>query len=260
MARGLIADWEWAAKARDGRVEEIRPCIGCLQVCRSGIMGCVHSATSGRETVYPPWQKERALKLRKVVVVGGGPAGLEAAIQAAERGHRTILFEADRRLGGQARIAALAPHRTDVDGVVSYRALELARLKVEVRTGTRADAATVLAEGPDAVVIATGAVPMPCQDIEGGELPHVIDVIRVAEPDEAAEKLLASARSAVVVDTAMATGELQGSAAERLRSATCRALRHAGTDDRGQPAGRVHRATAPPSSLAQRHHLADASS
>ncbi len=200
MARALIADWEWPSKAREGRAEEIRPCIGCLQVCRSGIMGCVHSPTSGRETIYPPWRKERAPRQRKVVVIGAGPAGLEAAIQAAERGHCVVLFEAAKSLGGQARIAALAPHRTDIDGVVAHRVLELTRLKVDVRLGIRADAAAVLAEAPDAVVVATGAVPLPFADVDGGGHSHVIDVVRVQEPDERVEALLGAARHAVVVD------------------------------------------------------------
>ena len=200
MARALIADWEWVAKARDGRVDEIRPCIGCLQVCRSGIMGCVHSPTSGRETTYPPWIVTRAERSRRIVVVGGGPAGLEAAVQAATRGHRVVLFEADRKLGGQACVAALAPHRTDVDGVIAYRALELARLGVDVRVGRRVDAEAIVAEAPDAVVLATGAVPLPLDGIDGAESPHVIDVVRVQDPDECTETLLASSRHAVVID------------------------------------------------------------
>jgi 2,4-dienoyl-CoA reductase (NADPH2) len=211
MARALIADWEWVAKARDGRVEEIRPCIACNQVCRSGIMGCVHSPTAGRETMWGPGSLKPAAVRRKVVVVGGGPAGMEAAIQSAERGHAVVLFEAGRRLGGQARIAALAPNRTEVDGVVAYRALELARLGVQLRLGVRADVAAVLAEKPDAVVIATGAVPA-LPEVEGGELSHVIDVIRALEPDAQTEKRLAAASSAVVVDNGSGFWETCGTA------------------------------------------------
>ena len=200
MARPLIADWEWVAKARDGRAGQIRPCIACNQVCRSPSMGCLNSPTAGRETVWGPGSLARAPVARKVVVVGGGPGGLEAAIQAAERGHAVVLFEADRRLGGQARIASLAPNRTEVDGVIAYRALELERLGVTVRLGVTADADSVLAEKPDVVVIATGAAPVAPDDIEGGDLAHVIDVCTVQEPDGATEALLASAKSAVVVD------------------------------------------------------------
>ncbi len=199
MARALIADGEWAAKARDGRVEQIRPCVACVQVCRSGIMGCVHSATSGREMMWGPGSFEKAPARRKIVVVGGGPAGMEAALQATERGHEVVLFEAARRLGGQARIAALAPNRTELDGVVSYRESELARLGVNVRLGAHADARAVRAENPDAVVIATGATPR-LGDVEGADLPHVIDVLSVQEPDPETERRLAGALNAVVVD------------------------------------------------------------
>lgn len=199
MARPLIADGEWVRKARERRLEEIRPCVACNQVCRSGIMGCVHNPEAGREVMWPPGRLEAATTRRKIVVVGGGPAGMEAAIQAAQRGHEVVLFEAHARLGGQVRVAALAPNRTEIDGVVSWRAAELQRLGVRLRMGTRADVANVLREQPSAVVLATGAVPMPAP-VEGGELPHVIDVVRALDPDAATQSLLDTARTAVVVD------------------------------------------------------------
>jgi len=199
MARPLIADHEWVRKARDSRLDEIRPCIACNQVCRSGIMGCVHNPASGRELLWPPGSLGRAAAPRKIVVIGGGPAGMEAAIQAAQRGHDVVLFESQPRLGGQARVASLAPHRTEVDGVVSWRAGELRRLQVTLRLGMRADVAAILAERPSAVVIATGAVPTP-PPVEGGDLPHVIDVVRAIDPDAATAALLDRARTAVVVD------------------------------------------------------------
>lgn len=217
MARALVADWAWAEKARDGRTLEIRPCIACLQVCRSGVMGCVHSPTSGRETQWPAVRIGRAPRPRRVVVVGGGPAGMEAAIQAAERGHHVVLLEADRRLGGQARVAALAPNRADVDGVVGYRKLELERLGVDVRTGVRADVTAILAEEPAAVVVATGSAPQTC-DADGVEVESgafVIDVIRVQDPDAECDRRLKASRTALVVDDGSGFWE-SCSAAERL--------------------------------------------
>ncbi len=199
MARPLIADWEWVAKARDGRAELIRPCIACNQVCRSPSMGCVHSPTAGREIMWAPGSLQRSTVSRKIVVVGGGPAGMEVAIQAAERGHVVVLFEAKRSLGGQVRIAALAPNRTEIDGVISYRNLELSRLGVTVRLGMMADANLIISEKPEVVVIATGANPA-TNDVEGGDLPHVIDILKVLDTDSATGELLSRASTAVVVD------------------------------------------------------------
>jgi 2,4-dienoyl-CoA reductase (NADPH2) len=198
-ARALIADGEWVAKAQAGRIDEIRPCIACVQDCRSGGMACVHNASAGREMVWGPVL--RAGRRRKVVVVGGGPAGMEAAVQAAERGHDVVLFEAAAQLGGQVRIAALAPTRGELDGVVSYRASELRRLGVSVRLGVTAGREAVLAEKPDVVVLGTGARPSsPPAGLAGADLPHVWDVFEALAPVAAREAMLEQARYAVVVD------------------------------------------------------------
>lgn len=199
MARPLIADGEWVRKAEARRLDEIRPCVACNQVCRSGIMGCLHNPTSGREVLWPPGSLRVAAQRKRIVVVGGGPAGLEAALVAAQRGHSVVLFEAHAQLGGQVRVAALAPHRTEIDGVVSWRSAELKRLGVEVRLGVRADADRVLAERPDAVVVATGSQPER-PTVDGADDPRVIDVIRVLDPDPDAAALLQRAGRAVVVD------------------------------------------------------------
>lgn len=199
MARPLIADAEWVRKARERRLEEIRPCVACNQVCRSGVMGCVHNPEAGRELIWPQGSLMRAEAKRKIVVVGGGPAGMEAAIQATRRGHQVVLFETQPYLGGQVRIAAQAPHRTEIDGVVGWRIAELQRLGVELRLNTRASPTSVLSEGPSAVVLATGAIPA-VSTVEGSHLPHVIDVFRALDADAATRRLLDTARSAVVVD------------------------------------------------------------
>jgi 2,4-dienoyl-CoA reductase (NADPH2) len=160
VGRGVIADSQWVRKAREGRVAEIRPCVGIVQDCRAahGLVGCALNARAGREEEWggpalPADAPER------VVVVGGGAAGLEAARVAAETGHHVVLFERGDRLGGQLRIAAAGPTREELLDFVFYLERELERLGVDVRLDTEATAAVVLAEDPALVLCASGATP-----------------------------------------------------------------------------------------------------
>jgi 2,4-dienoyl-CoA reductase (NADPH2) len=161
IGRGVIADPDWVAKAREGRSAEIRPCIGIVQDCRSahGLVGCAVNARAGRESEWGP--STRAAAPKRVVVAGAGPAGLEAARVAAESGHEVVLYEQEDITGGQLRIAAAGPTREELLDFVFYAERELARLGVDVRLGTPATRDTVLADEPDLVVAATGAKPLP---------------------------------------------------------------------------------------------------
>ena len=162
VGRGLLADSGWVAKARTGQVGRIRPCIGIVQDCRryAGGVTCTINPRLGREAEWPePEADDR--EPRRVVVAGGGPAGLEAARVAAEAGHSVVLFEREHVVGGQLRQAAAGPTREELLDFVFYLERELDRLGVDVRLGAAATPADVVAAKPDLFVCATGAVPEP---------------------------------------------------------------------------------------------------
>jgi pyruvate/2-oxoglutarate dehydrogenase complex dihydrolipoamide dehydrogenase (E3) component len=160
MTRAILADPELPNKAREGRLAEIRHCVGA-NVCIGRRYGhyqpvaCIYNPSAGREREMEPLVP--AHPVRRIVVVGGGPAGLEVARVAAERGHRVILFEAAGALGGHLLLEAAIPHRHELRGIPDYYHRDLARLGVEVRLATRATAELVRAERPDAVVVAAGS-------------------------------------------------------------------------------------------------------
>jgi NADPH-dependent 2,4-dienoyl-CoA reductase/sulfur reductase-like enzyme len=149
-------------KAREGRLDEIRYCVGA-NVCIARRYGqhqpvaCIYNPSAARETVLEPLAP--AAPARRIVVAGGGPAGLEVARVAAERGHQVILFEATAEVGGHLRLEAAVPHRQELRGIIDYYRRELGRLGVETRLATPATADAVLAERPGAVVVATGSRP-----------------------------------------------------------------------------------------------------
>lgn len=182
MTRAHIADPHVVRKLREGRAEDIRRCIGCMQACLEALanglpIGCVYNPVTGREGEWAT--VEPAPRPRRVVVVGGGPAGLEAARVAALRGHQVVLFEASDRLGGQLHLAAKLPKRESFLEIVSFLSRQTAKLGVEVRLGRRADVDAVRTENPDAVVVATGSLPALPDGLPGapGPLVHVADVV-----------------------------------------------------------------------------------
>lgn len=169
MTRAHIADPHLVSKIAAGHEDRIRPCVGA-SYCLYRKAHCVHNPATTRETTLghaiPP-----APAPRRAIVVGGGPAGMEAARVLAERGHRVTLIEAAARLGGQILVAAQAPGRRDLLGITDWRQAELDRLGVEIRLNCWAEPADILAETPDIVIIATGGIP-DLDWLEGAEHCH----------------------------------------------------------------------------------------
>ncbi len=164
MVRGLIADPELPNKARQGREDDIRQCIACNQGCigRMGLgytIGCMQTPAAGNEIEYGVGTITPCEQPKKVVVVGAGPAGLEAARVAALRMHRVVLLEKNLEVGGQNITAGKVAGRQEIQGVTRWLTGQVNKLDIDLRLGVEADAETVLAEKPDAVVVATGSLP-----------------------------------------------------------------------------------------------------
>jgi 2,4-dienoyl-CoA reductase-like NADH-dependent reductase (Old Yellow Enzyme family)/thioredoxin reductase len=163
MTRAHLADPHIARKVAQGREQEIRPCVGatyCLDRIYEGRDAlCIHNPATGREATMPHVIAPSAGPHRKVVVVGAGPAGLEAARVAAARGHEVVLLEAADRPGGQIRLAARSRRRAELLGIVDWRVAQCEERGVTMTFNRLAEAADVLAEEPQVVIVATGGLP-----------------------------------------------------------------------------------------------------
>jgi 2,4-dienoyl-CoA reductase-like NADH-dependent reductase (Old Yellow Enzyme family) len=163
MTRAHIADPHIANKVAAGREQDIRPCVGatyCLDRIYEGHEAlCIHNPATGRERTIPHVITRADGPARKVVIVGAGPAGLEAARVAGERGHAVVLFEAADQPGGQIRLASRLRRRSELIGIIDWRAEQCHRLGVDMRFNIYADASDVVGENPDVVLIATGGLP-----------------------------------------------------------------------------------------------------
>jgi NADPH-dependent 2,4-dienoyl-CoA reductase/sulfur reductase-like enzyme len=162
IGRSLLADPSWPTKAKSGKAEEINHCVACNQGCISRLFAdqdvwCTVNPACGRELKFA---KPRSGKSKKVLVAGGGPAGLEAALVAAKRGHKVTVYEASTKLGGQLHAAAAAPYRKDWKMVFEHLVGELMRRKVTIKLGVALTPEIASTEKADAVIVATGAQPV----------------------------------------------------------------------------------------------------
>lgn len=176
LGRALNADPEWPDKAQAGNAGAIRRCIGCNEcvVARhveDVPLRCSLNATVGRDA--EACRLERTAIPKRVLVIGGGPAGMEAARVAALRGHRVALYEQEPRLGGMLNVAAIPPGKEKLDWITEYFARELDRLGVEIHLGQALDAKGVRALNPDVVIVATGSEPT-IPDVPGADNPNVL--------------------------------------------------------------------------------------
>jgi mycofactocin system FadH/OYE family oxidoreductase 2 len=220
MTRAHIADPEIVTKIKEGRLDDIRECIGCNQGCidlvyKQRHVSCIHNPAAGDELTLGMGTLTQAEKRKKVVVVGGGPAGMKAAEIAARRGHEVVLVEKGNALGGRVAIAATIPIRKEFGGIIRYLDSQIKKLPVEVKLNTDASVDSVLAMNPDAVVVATGTKPrtLGYQNIRpditshpGIDQPNVIPVEdAILDPGRVGNKVL-------LVDDGESTWRLMGPA------------------------------------------------
>jgi 2-enoate reductase len=175
LGRALLADPEWAVKVKEGREKDIRPCIGCLEGCRRRI----HDGKTISCTVNPTTGKERELtiqsaeKKRSVLVIGGGPGGMEAARVAALKGHRVTLWERRDALGGNLIPASQPAFKNDYRNLIRYLSTQLEKVGVKVELGRDANLEAIRGVGPDVVFVAAGSTPI-IPDIPGAVKGHVM--------------------------------------------------------------------------------------
>lgn len=210
MARAFLADPEWPNKAAKGEFDKIRPCISCN-------MGCIDKNISRYPgvtcTVNPEVGKETLLSIgtarakKRVLIAGGGPAGMEAARVAAIRGHEVHLYEKESELGGQARYAALAVHKEGMKIMLEYQKREVENCGVKVVLGKAVDLSVVEEVKPDVVMIATGATPI-SPPIPGAELPHVFQAQEILQnPEKAGSRVVVVGGGLVGLETAETLAE-----------------------------------------------------
>jgi len=219
LARALLADPEFPVKAMTGRVREIVPCIGCNQGCLDRIFNmeaveCLVNPRAGREFEVPPVQKSRIPK--RVMVVGGGPAGLSAARTAAQAGHEVTLYEKNPRLGGQVLLAAAAEERREMGAFLEPYAEQARAAGAVIRMGVEVGEDLVKAEKPDVVILATGGEPLcpPIPSTADEKVEYAWDVL--AGKAVTGKRVVVIGGGAVGIETALVLAKIGAIDAETL--------------------------------------------
>ena len=220
LARALLADPEFPLKAVTGRSKEIVPCIGCNQGCLDRIFNmesveCMVNPRAGREFEVPPVKK--AEKLKKVMIVGGGPAGLSAARTAAEAGHRVTLYEKEAYLGGQMPLAAATEERCEMGAFVEPFMEQAKAAGAIIVAGVEVNENFVKSEKPDVVILATGGEPLcpPIPGIEGDNVEYARDVL--AGKAVTGKNIVVIGGGAVGIETALCLAKYGTIDAETLK-------------------------------------------
>jgi 2,4-dienoyl-CoA reductase-like NADH-dependent reductase (Old Yellow Enzyme family)/thioredoxin reductase len=211
LGRESIADPEFPNKVAENRIDEISPCIACMQRCQgrgaeaddTGV-SCLVNPLTGKEGSV---RLEPAAKPKKVMIVGAGPAGLETSWIAARRGHQVTVYEKQAVPGGQYRIGAMPPFKQDIARAIRYYLTMGQKYGVAYRFGVEVDAELVAKEQPDAVILATGGIPLtpPLPGVDNGKVIHAVDVIEGRTG--VGEKVLVIGGGLVGVETADLLGE-----------------------------------------------------
>ena len=203
LGRALLADPEWPKKAEAGALADIRPCIGC-NYCLLGMIDepigikCTVNAAVGREEEY---RIRKAEQRKKVVAVGGGPAGMEASRVAALRGHEVMLYEKQGQLGGQLLLARIPPYKDDMEELRDYLINQLGRLSIDIRLGEEFRVEELNGIRPDVVILATGVIPF-VPEIPGIDGENVLTVEEVLSGREVGERVVVIGGELVGCETA----------------------------------------------------------
>ena len=185
MARALIADPDFPNKARQGRFDDIRPCIACGHCLDTVMLGapmaCAVNPAAGKESQLAMAPAKRP---KKVFVIGGGPAGMEAAAVAAERGHDVTLFERSDRLGGNLRLAAAPSYKSEINNLTTYLETRLKKGGARIKLKARAVEKTIASDRPDVVIVATGATAVipAIPGIDGENVATALDILAGRKP------------------------------------------------------------------------------